>query len=692
MKSRLLPASLVALLLIYLQLRSGSDAYLALALASAALAYVTMATGRLLLVAARAPDADVCAAWTMGLLGICLGIYALTAAFPLSAATAFGIVAVVVLGLEIALARHRHGPLPDWRASIGFALCVAFTAAWCNAPAGAYEVLRAEGMLPVWPDFFIHGGLISQFGDPRAIAHQSIYLADYPYSFYHYASYAAAAAIAGMLDRPGLLVATAVWLPLGFLAMSAGAYALGERLAGAAGGLAALAAIVILPDASSYGLRNGAFSFHWMVLAAPGATYALGAAFLSLVLLDRWIAERSPGALIASALLAGSMLLFRAHIFLLYFPAWLATAIFCGAAERRRKALLATLPLAGVVIAGAATVLVAHLESTGLGYWFRGLALDGFLTHAHTAQEPTAYTGLYADLASKQGGGAIAAGIVLAFVAALGAFLILLPAAMALARRRGVLRPIDACPAFLAFCWLLLMVFAPVPWHGDPTELIHRPVVLLYAGAAIWTLCLALRCLATQASEVADRRWPTVLAGALLALPAIIIGAQGMASPKFRWGQNEVAKRVEPGLVEAAAFLRKQARVGDIFAAGGLSAQYTEFDFPTRLCALTGIPAYLSRPYLEMIKEGPRKTLAAARLAALKEVDRQADYTAAIDLLRRLRVQWYAVAGEKGPRWDPGRQRAAFSAGSISLYATFDRSNSNSAGSAGIPIPPAGRR
>jgi hypothetical protein len=668
------------------------DGYLPLALASAALAYVTMATGRLLLVAARAPDADVCAAWTAGLLGICLGVYALTTAFPLSAAAAFGIVAVVVLGLEIALAR-RHGPLPDWRASIGFALCVAFTAAWCNAPAGAYEVLRAEGALPVWPDFFIHGGLISQFGDPRAVTHQSIYLADHPSSFYHYASYAAAAALAGMLDQPGLPMATAAWLPLGFLAMSAGAYALGERLAGAAGGLAALAAIVILPDASSYGLRNGAFSFHWMVLAAPGATYALGAAFLSLVLLDRWIAERSPGALIASALLAGSMLFFRAHLFLLYFPAWLATAIFCSAPERSRKALLATLPLAGVGIAGAATVAVAHLESTRLGYWFRGLALDGFLTHAHTAQEPTAYTGVYADLASRHGGGvAIAAGILLAFVAALGAFLILFPAAMALARRCGVLRPIDACPAFLALCWLLLMVFAPVPWHGDPTELIHRPVVLLYAGAAIWTLCLALRCLATQAGEVANRRWPAVLAGALLALPAIVAGAQSMASPKFRWGQNEVAKRVEPGLVEAAAFLRKHARVGDIFATAGLSAQYTEFDLPTRLCALTGIPAYLSRPYLEMIKDGPRKTLASARLAALKEVDRQADYTAAIDLLRRLPVQWYAVAGEKGPRWDPGRERAAFSAGSISLYATFDRSSSNSAGSAGIPTPPADRR
>jgi hypothetical protein len=670
-KSRLAPALLVAVLLITLQLRSGIDAYLALVLASAALAYVTMATGRLLLAAARAPDADVCAAWTLGLLGTCLAIYALTAVLPLSAAAAFSAVAAVVLGLELALARRRHGPLPDWRATIGFTLCVAFTAAWCSAPAGAYEIMRAQGMLPVWPDFFIHGGLISQFGDPRAVAHQSIYLADFPSSFYHYASYAAAAALAGMLDQPGLPVATAVWLPLGFLAMSTGAYALGERLAGAAGGLAALAAIVVLPDASNYGLRNGAFSFHWMVLATPGATYAVGAAFLSLVLLDRWIAERSPGVLVGSALLAGSMLLFRAHIFVLYFPAWLATAIFCCAGERSRKSLLATLPLAGLGIAGAATVLVAHLESTGSGYWFRGLALDGFLTHAHTAQEPTAYTGIYADLASKHGGGVTtAAGILLAFVAALGAFLVLLPAAMALARRRGVLRPLDACPAFLAFCWLLLMLFAPVPWHGDPTELVHRPFVLLYAGAAIWTLCLALRCLATQSGEVANRLWPTVLAGALLALPAIIAGAQGMASPKFRWGQKEVAARVEPGLVEAAAFLRKHARVGDIFAAGGLSAQYTEFDFPTRLCALTGIPAYLARPYLEMIKDGPRKTVAGARLAALKDVDRQSDYGAAIDLLRRLRVQWYAVAGEKGPRWDPGRERAAFSAGMIAIYAT----------------------
>jgi hypothetical protein len=71
-----------------------------------------------------------------------------------------------------------------------------------------------------------------------------------------------------------------------------------------------------------------------------------------------------------------------------------------------------------------------------------------------------------------------------------------------------------------------------------------------------------------------------------------------------------------------------------------------------------------------MIKDGPRRDVAAGRLAALAEVDRQTDYAEATAMLRRLGVQWYVVAGAEGPRWDPGQQRAAFRAGTIMLYAT----------------------
>lgn len=669
---------LVVLLLVWLQWRSGIDFYLAFVPAGAALAYVALASGRLLLAAAGARAAGPCAAWTVGLLASCLAIYAVTALLPLTAPSAFAALAALVVMIELSLAGRLPWPSADVRALAGFALCVAFTAAWCSAPAGAYEVLRTQDVLPVWHDYFFHGGIISQFGDARAAGHQSIYLSDFPSSFYHFGSYAGAAALAGMVDQPGLALAMAVWLPLGFLAMATGAYTLGERLAGAAGGIAALAAVAMLPDASNYGLRNGLFSFHWMVLAHPGAAYALAAAFMSLGFLDRWRTEGSGAALAASALLALSTILFRAHVSVLYVPAWLAAALFCAAADTRRKLLVAILLLLGL-LAGAVggSLLLAHVADSDPSYWrFGGPQFEKLLGVLHTEQEPTAYTGLYAGLISDaSSASAVAAGIVLTVVAALGAFVLLLPAAMALARRFGALRPIDAFPAYLAFCWLLLIPLAPVPWHGDPSNLVVQPSVLLYSCVAIWTLCLPLRIAAARHGQCSGRLVFAMLGTALAALPAIAAGGATLAHPKFGWGQKGAAQRVEPGLVEAAAFMRRQAAVGDIFATagltdrpGGVSDSYAVFDRPTILCALSGIPAYLARPYMEMIKDARRKSVAAARLTALENVELTTDYAAAMQSLRRLGVQWYVVGGEPGPRWDPKRERAAFRAGTIAVY------------------------
>src|SRR5207247_10669207 len=143
----------------------------------------------------------------------------------------------------------------------GLGLCAAATLAWCHDVAEVPQVLARDGLLPAWIDYFIHGGMISHFGDPRA-ARQSIYLVDFPAGAYHYASYLLPAAFAVPLDLPGLPLATSLWLPLGFFTMCAAAYALGSTLAGPAGGIAALGALTILPDASNYALRNGFLSFH----------------------------------------------------------------------------------------------------------------------------------------------------------------------------------------------------------------------------------------------------------------------------------------------------------------------------------------------------------------------------------------------------------------------------------------------
>jgi hypothetical protein len=239
---------------------------------------------------------------------------------------------------------------------------------------------------------------------------------------------------------------------------------------------------------------------------------------------------------------------------------------------------------------------------------------------------------------------------------------LVLPAAALLAWKRGVLRPLDAACAYLVVCWLLLMVFAPTPWHGDPSDLIHRPFVLVYGACAIWTLALLIRGMET-------RIWPALAAIVALAVPAMFAAAGEMAKPKFRWSEFDAAVRVPAGLVEAADFMRRNAAPGDIFAAAGLKLGYATFDLSTQLCALSGMPAYLSRPYFEMIKDAPRKALVAERFAALQEVEESADYDGAMRRLAERKVRWYVVYGA-GPRWDPQRSRAAFSAGALALYRT----------------------
>lgn len=675
MIDRLLPASLLALLLIYLQLRSGAGASpVVLVACMAALAYVVLAAGRLLLRAIAGPESNPGTAYVLGLTSICLALYLLTATSPLSATAAFAIVAVAVVASEIAFARRRRALSPDRQALVGFALCVAFTAAWCSGPAGAYEVLRTGGVLPVWTDYFFHGSIVSQLGDARAAGHGSILLADVPVSFYHFGSYTLAAAAARFLDLPGLPVATSVWLPLGFLAMTSGAYALGERLAGPAGGIAALAAIAILPDASTYGLRNGLMSFHWSVIAHPGATYALGGAFLSLLFLERWTHGRAATALAASAALAASIFFFRVHIFLLFVPAWVATVLYCLAPEnRRRLAALAIVAALGVA-ASAASLFLTQLAQAGLvGSWrFGDPALAKFLNELHLHQEPTAYTGLYVEPTNDAGnaGTSLAAGVLLAVMAALGAFLVLLPGVAALAGVRRTLRPIDAFPAYAAYGWLLLLLFAPLTWAADATDLIERPIVLVYACFAIWTACLLLRRCEGIGGPRTTWVWPAALALTLLALPAVMLSASGMARPKFAWGESHVSHRVEPGLVEAAAFLRKRAAAGEIFATGGLTAEFASFDLPMTLVSLTGMPAYLSRPGLEGRKGGTRQIVVGTRLAALAEIEEQQHVDDVMKRLQRMRVQWYVIAGTQAPRWDPQRRAAAFTAGTVAVYSS----------------------
>jgi hypothetical protein len=635
----------------------------------AVFSYVVLASGRLLLRVAHASDLPLVAAWPLGITATGLALLALVTVVSVTAALAFVFWAAAVIVADMATSHLQKRERTSDRADlVGFAVCCVFVAVWCKDLAQVPAILASTGKFPAWSDYFLHAGVISQFGDPYAVGRGAIWLSDTPRFLYHYASYTLAAVFAWPLDQPGLQLATSVWAPIGIFCLAGATYTLGVTLAGIAGGLAALGALFLLPDASNYGLRNGFFSFHWSLLAIPTSGYVLGAAMLAIVFLHRWVQTRAPVALAMGAALMVATALFRAHVFVLLMPAWLCMVAAASHTVRQRR--LQFIVLAGALAIGVALALrfAPHMPAEISWVFDEGRALERFLHFVHRRQEPTAYQGLYQRIANEFGEGTgIAAGVLLVYPASLGVFLLLCPLAFTLLRGRLQLAGVDGFPIALLVIYAALLLVAPIPAHHDATDFTQRPFVLLYAVVAAWTAASLVRWLSEQGTH-GKRLWQTLLAGTVLALPFIWTHAAEMARPKFYWSRPFIAHTVAPDLLAAADFLRSRARLGDTLAAWPLSTRDVGLDAPTELIALTAVPAYLTRVWIHEARGGTARIAAMRRYSALREVAESHDWESAAQRLRHLGLRWYIVTDAKEPRWDPQRASASWAGAAVAIY------------------------
>ena len=631
--------------------------------------YVVISSGQLLLRAAQASDLPLLAAWSLGVTATAVALLALVTLLPMTAAVAFALWAVTIISLDIATARRRNPePGSDRTDLVSLILSCAFTVVWCKDLAEVPTILANTGRFTAWSDYLLHAGVISQFGDVRAIGRGAIWLADTPWHFYHYASYTLPAVFAWPLDQPGLPLATSIWVPIGILCLAGATYTLGVTLAGPAGGVAALAVLFVLPDASNYGLRNGFFSFHWNLLASPTALYALATALLAIVFLRQWVQTRSRSAFAISAALAIATVLFRAHVFILLFPAWLAVVTMASNTVQRRRLLFLVLTGAFAIGTVLALRFLPYLPAEISWIFEEGRALERFLYFVHRRQEPTAYQGLYQGIATEYGEtAATAAGVLLVYLACLGLFVLLYPLALALLRRRLQLAGVDGFPLALLFAYAAVLLVAPIPAHHDATELTQRPFVLLYAVIAAWTAASLVRWLSEQGRH-GKRLWQTLLVGTAVALPFVWTNAAEMARPKFYWSRPFAAHAVAPDLLAAADFLRSRARPGDTLAAWPLPTRDVGVDAPTELVALTAVPAYLARFWIHEARGGATRLVAMRRHLAIGEVAQTRDRESAMQKLKDLRVRWYVVTNPGEPGWDAQRSHAIWARGAVAIY------------------------
>lgn len=588
------------------------------------------------------------AAWVAGVCATALATYALAALVGLLADTAFAVWGALVLMVAWRL-RGSTASAVDGPGAAALLLCAAAAFYWCWDLAAVASRLSHDGVMSTWTDQFIHAAHISQFGDARAVGAGAMELAGAHRPLYHYASYLLPAAFAQPLDLPGLPLATSLWVPLGFLTLCAGAYTLGAALAGPLGGFASLAALSVLPDAASYGLMNRAFGYYWLMLQVPGGAYATAACLLSFAVWLRWTETFSRRLLAASGALVLACLFIRVHIFLLAFPVWLtAVALASRALAGHRRAVVAAGAAAFAIFVFAYYAAVPGAKP----------ALPQFLHVIHEVHPTLPLAFGYAELVRDYGATAgLAGGVLLVLPAALGIFLMLYPASLVLVRRVRPLRLGDGLPAICLAWFVLLLIAAPVAPNGDATEFGHRPFVLVYALFAVWT----------AAGLVT---WLAALRRARLALGFAIVACAGawaalFTSPDARWDEYFW---LDPGVPQAGHFIRSRSGPGDVLAVQGLEARAVASDVAIQLVALSGVPTYLSRPFIHATRGTAEKALAERRLRELERIAGEPGAQEAVSRLRELGIRWYVVPGVAGPSWDEQRRQAAFIAGRIAVY------------------------
>jgi hypothetical protein len=583
-----------------------------------------------------------------------------------SAATVFVWWSVVIMALSVG--GRRQAPCfskQDVRELGAVAAIGAFVAFWCRDAAHLVPILRATGVAPVWSDYFIHATEISQFG-PLAQKDSSFLLAGQPIVLYHYASYMLPAAVASLVNVPSLGLAASLLLPYGILLLGLGVYAFMRTVAGEAMAFVAPFALLVVPDASRFGLRNGFFGFHWLLFTAPGSGYGIGVAFAALAVLAVWRRTGYPTCFWLGLLLMMAVFEFRAHVFLLFAPALFATLLWeTGLIQRHQRRVVT-----GLIIASVATALSIAVIPAAREAWLRVSYFATFLNFAHTGQAPTAYEGSY-QLIQREYGQAAASMIGLGALVpvAIGVLTVLLPVTGALAIRRTGLHPLDSFPIWCFTAWLGVVVFAPKVSYGDFTEYQHRPFVLVYAAAFVWTLLYLDR---LGRALVASRSWIRMAAPAVVAFIALMSLAsnwkENPGQPRFGWGSLFFGKRLEPGLIDAAAFLRAAATAGDTFALIPADRSNLLDDAATRVASLADVRAYLARPGIQVINGQARRAVVERRLLQLDHVQSANQADAAFLALRGTGVRFLVTLGEEGPSFDRQRSRAAFSTRGAAVY------------------------
>ena len=586
-----------------------------------------------------------------------------TALFVLAWVSPLGIVAnfAALLALAcVALSATRpvfvRAPV-SWTGLWVVGLSLLAATLWCQDSLRPFEIGANTTTVKSWLDSYYHTVHIRIFGAAHGAASiEDFRMVGVPARIYHYAAYLTPALIKQLAEIPSYTAFAGIMVPLGIFFTGLGAYVLVSSFWGGWSGVAACAALLLIPDGAQQGIRNTFMSYHWMAQISPGATVGLAILAIAWLFILRGCLRGNPYQIGLGWLIGAAAVFYKAQFFianaLLLF---IAPPLFLRGLKLRLRIPWLLLASAMVI---AAIVLTQRIPGLPL------IRLDGsttgrLLTLVNSFADPgplreffTAHFRMQHTLLQQ-----LLIGAPYFVFESLGVVALLFPV-LAIGLRKRLAPPLLIFPVLLMINFLVMALGLALDNRGigTPEELQHRPFVWMYfvwlawvGGAAGWSLGQSRRC--------APFAKPVILGLALALMVVPALKGPGIQNIRTMADASNVANPTS--LLRAAKFIRTHGQVQDVF-------QDSSFDRTYLVSALSD-----RRPFVErmLVRVAHNEQLVAKRTAAVQDFMQLGSPEAVLAAAREMGIRWFLLRPGQSVQWPPAiMTRPAFVAGDTRVF------------------------
>lgn len=584
-----------------------------------------------------------------------------TALLALALISPFGIIAnfvvlILVAAFSFFSARERKAG-PSERASLlAVGLCVLATSLWCQ---DSIQPVSEEGnrvLFKPWVDGFYHAVHIRIFGASHgAWTLEDFRMAEVPARLYHYGVYLLPAFIKEASGIHSYAAFAGVLVPVGVLFTGLAAYAFFGSLWGRWPGLAASAALLLLPDGAQQGQQNTFFSYHFLTQISPSATYGLALLAVAWLFVIQGCTRGSRLQLLAGWLMSGLLALYKLHYVIASAPLLLLIPplFFQARLGARKRAVWAASTFAFVIAVSMLLQKIPGVPPIRFSGSSSGEILrlvQGFATRGAVREYFVQRTGPDFPWSSN-----LLLGIPYVLFASLGVFVLLLAVLFVRMRARvpllHVLFPLLLIANFLVMFFGLELDFT----RSTPDELSHRPVMIVYFFVVTWIG-------GALGATLAGSRIPSRIAqGGVLALAVMLMVVPAHFGKRVQ-SLEAMARtspvRVPTSLLEVASYLRNQGSPDDVF-------QDSQFDRIYVIGAMAERRPFVSHT---MTTIPFRADVVAARTSAVDRLMGLRDPKLVVATARTFGVRWFILHRGNRVNWPSSAVKPALVAGAFTLY------------------------